>query len=1054
MGLIKCPDCGKSISSRAFQCPFCGCPSEYFDEAETIEKKQSTKNPVNSEKKDKPENRKKESKNKDLPSKDAAMENQVVKSFTICGGKIVFNKKQDEYIALRKPFELIANECKAAMLRLYNSTTDVGGLVQQASDIMNQTLSKLVDSMSEMCYSSGKVFSMEDFYEKYYCSDLDYNTYIDGIVEKYANIMSEKAQLANYREMQKASRGRWVGGGFGVKGAIKGAVTASIMNAGTDFIRSFGDSSRESNDNAVIRQKIRQLHDSDYCRNQIVYGAYRVIIEFFECYLQEMYPKTNSWAYCIANERDAKSLLEVSSKFESDPQKAVSNYASVISKYPYYEHIYAVVYKAIDKDEGMGDYDSLYYLLDYLGMSHPVISREFPERNDVGLNVKMATFFNNSSVLKDLDYSSYSAELYYSVKEEEKKLLSELGVSEVGAPMSVFRYTKLYRYLSTASSKLNPEQLLEVQTDKDEDILNMKDYVHNLFQKAADSRMLEYAVLNVPGTAYKQYKYDMQWVNDKCMKYINEYPLIAYDSSLMATGGAGFALGETKFFVLETKQVIPLKVIKKIAYNPSGSIWMITIESGEVQIPCKFSRLEREDWGYWGTTIAALLQKIFDHYHYLFDQTQSVDKGNTDVKSNEAIKIRYIIKKVRDEMTKCGDYLSYGSAIRLLDMLYSEIKEAGIDINKENVENVDPAEWNSIREEYFAFEKELTDLALKCGDYTFKTLDEARIYRDATSGSDFTSIIDATTFLPKLLYIKEKMLKIESEKVDEELEYLNKKIEEIDKYSRTKPGRFEMKLRYRLMKEYPLEEDDAKDLEFACTPYFTNSMYGYLDDEPRKIDELNFDDDEHTILQQTYGASLNFAITNKRVICEMKPTFSNMMDETFVEGALDSVYIKDLDSVKGKSGVVGAQWVTFKTTNKKIVGYVSTDAVKLAKCINDALEYMRGSSFDGNLFRIPAEYKEVDKTTEPVQQIAATSSVDNPLDSKLEENVEAANSSEVEKTDESKICPNCGKKLKPNVKFCNFCGSELSADKQCIHCGKTIMKEAKFCNFCGKVQNQ
>lgn len=33
MPLIKCPDCGKEISSRARACPFCGCPSEYFAEA-------------------------------------------------------------------------------------------------------------------------------------------------------------------------------------------------------------------------------------------------------------------------------------------------------------------------------------------------------------------------------------------------------------------------------------------------------------------------------------------------------------------------------------------------------------------------------------------------------------------------------------------------------------------------------------------------------------------------------------------------------------------------------------------------------------------------------------------------------------------------------------------------------------------------------------------------------------------------------------------------------------------------------------------------------------
>ena len=32
MALLKCPDCGKLVSSRALACPECGCPAEYFEE--------------------------------------------------------------------------------------------------------------------------------------------------------------------------------------------------------------------------------------------------------------------------------------------------------------------------------------------------------------------------------------------------------------------------------------------------------------------------------------------------------------------------------------------------------------------------------------------------------------------------------------------------------------------------------------------------------------------------------------------------------------------------------------------------------------------------------------------------------------------------------------------------------------------------------------------------------------------------------------------------------------------------------------------------------------
>lgn len=39
-------------------------------------------------------------------------------------------------------------------------------------------------------------------------------------------------------ELNKNSRGRWVGGGFGLQGAVKGAVTSSVLNAGTGLIYS------------------------------------------------------------------------------------------------------------------------------------------------------------------------------------------------------------------------------------------------------------------------------------------------------------------------------------------------------------------------------------------------------------------------------------------------------------------------------------------------------------------------------------------------------------------------------------------------------------------------------------------------------------------------------------------------------------------------------------------------------------------------------------------------------------------------------------------------
>lgn len=42
MALIKCPECGSSISDKAEKCPHCGLPASYFPPSEVSEAKEST----------------------------------------------------------------------------------------------------------------------------------------------------------------------------------------------------------------------------------------------------------------------------------------------------------------------------------------------------------------------------------------------------------------------------------------------------------------------------------------------------------------------------------------------------------------------------------------------------------------------------------------------------------------------------------------------------------------------------------------------------------------------------------------------------------------------------------------------------------------------------------------------------------------------------------------------------------------------------------------------------------------------------------------------------
>ena len=47
-------------------------------------------------------------------------------------------------------------------------------------------------------------------------------------------------------------------------------------------------------------------------------------------------------------------------------------------------------------------------------------------------------------------------------------------------------------------------------------------------------------------------------------------------------------------------------------------------------------------------------------------------------------------------------------------------------------------------------------------------------------------------------------------------------------------------------------------------------------------------------------------------------------------------------------------------------------------------------------------------------------------------------------------CPNCGRLIGVDIKFCNYCGEPSPLFKKpCPSCGKMIKKDIKFCNYCG-----
>lgn len=82
---------------------------------------------------------------------------------------------------------------------------------------------------------------------------------LEPIYQKAQEIEDLAISMGEYRAVQRAGRGYWEGGGFGIGGAIKGALTAGALNMGTNMFRGIGDSLTNASDRAKISKLKHEL---------------------------------------------------------------------------------------------------------------------------------------------------------------------------------------------------------------------------------------------------------------------------------------------------------------------------------------------------------------------------------------------------------------------------------------------------------------------------------------------------------------------------------------------------------------------------------------------------------------------------------------------------------------------------------------------------------------------------------------------------------------------------------------------------------------------------
>ena len=294
MALIKCPDCEKMISPRVQQCPFCGCPSEFFGDSgdNSIQSSnngsEAESDSVNSDGNNGTASAVTDSAEKlegvtfgldteQFPNKDkyqfAVIEDPERESDKHSKGKthVVFRVGEGKYLTVAKDNLFYAPLEKQLNDQLYKAgdtfqqyledVSTLSGMTSGARDAANKIMVVYCQLLVELLVK----FEIYDYDLKSfvsYCGSeilIENTDTYEAILDQKDNVDTYAQNLAYQRNVERSSRSQWVGGGFGVKGAIKGAVTAGAMNAATGAFRSLGDSMTDASDKSNVQAKYNAI---------------------------------------------------------------------------------------------------------------------------------------------------------------------------------------------------------------------------------------------------------------------------------------------------------------------------------------------------------------------------------------------------------------------------------------------------------------------------------------------------------------------------------------------------------------------------------------------------------------------------------------------------------------------------------------------------------------------------------------------------------------------------------------------------------------------------
>ena len=151
--------------------------------------------------------------------------------FRIFDCPMCISKERAAYNYIRLDFIELANEAAEQYEKLYKQDGSIQKVVEKLGEQTHDCLVPALDYCIDTLVRHGVIdIDIQNFAEHYQTFAEPCAEAFNKVYDRYAEVVMNEDELDRYRVARREGRARWQGGGFGLAGALSGAVTASALN--------------------------------------------------------------------------------------------------------------------------------------------------------------------------------------------------------------------------------------------------------------------------------------------------------------------------------------------------------------------------------------------------------------------------------------------------------------------------------------------------------------------------------------------------------------------------------------------------------------------------------------------------------------------------------------------------------------------------------------------------------------------------------------------------------------------------------------------------------